>query len=43
MPREDHHDFQVTNNPFKRGIMNFEDYNYSHHNPYILVKKAERG
>ena len=23
--------------PFKRGIMAFEDYNYTQYNPYVLV------
>lgn len=27
----------VTSHPFKRGVMNFEDYNYAQFNPYILV------
>lgn len=30
-------------NPFQRGVMVFDDYNYNQHNPYILIKKAERG
>lgn len=25
-------------NPFMRGIMEFDDYNYSVHNPYVLVE-----
>lgn len=25
-------------NPFKRGIMGFEDFNYSMFNPYVLVE-----
>lgn len=26
------------NNPFKRGIMNFEDFNYGQFNPYVLME-----
>ena len=25
-------------NPFMRGIMEFDDYNYAVHNPYVLVE-----
>ena len=25
-------------NPFKRGVMEFDDYNYAVHNPYVLVE-----
>ena len=25
-------------NPFMRGVMEFDDYNYAVHNPYILVE-----
>ena len=25
-------------NPFMRGVMEFDDYNYTHHNPYVLVE-----
>lgn len=25
-------------NPFMRGIMEFDDYNYTVHNPYVLVE-----
>jgi hypothetical protein len=25
-------------NPFMRGVMEFDDYNYSVHNPYVLVE-----
>ena len=28
---------RVTSHPFKRGVMDFEDYNYAQFNPYILV------
>ena len=27
-------------NPFKRGALTFEDFNYSGHNPYILLKRS---
>lgn len=30
-------------NPFKRGVMQFEDYNYRLHNPYILIDKKVQG
>lgn len=26
-------------NPFKRGALTFEDYNYAMYNPYILIDK----
>lgn len=29
-------------NPFKRGAMTFDDYNYQIYNPYILVEDAEK-
>ena len=29
-------------NPFKRGVMQFEDYNYRLYNPYILVDKDKK-
>ena len=25
-------------NPFMRGVMEFDDYNYAIHNPYVLVE-----
>ena len=25
-------------NPFMRGVMEFDDYNYTVHNPYVLVE-----
>jgi len=25
-------------NPFMRGVMEFDDYNYTMHNPYVLVE-----
>lgn len=28
-----------TSQPFTRGIMNFDDYNYKAFNPYVLVKE----
>jgi hypothetical protein len=31
-------DEETLTNPFKRGALTFEDYNYSMYNPYILVK-----
>ena len=30
-------------NPFKRGSMKFDDYNYEMYNPYILVEEDKRG
>lgn len=30
-------------NPFQRGAMIFDDYNYNQHNSYILIKKPEKG
>ena len=27
------------NNPFMRGIMNFDDYNYNYHNHFVLVEE----
>lgn len=29
-------------NPFSRGVMQFEDYNYRMFNPYILVDKEQK-
>lgn len=29
------------NNPFKRGALTFEDYNYKMYNPYILVNDID--
>ena len=28
-------------NPFMRGVMEFDDYNYSQFNPYILLKEGD--
>jgi len=30
----------VTHDPFKRGVMKFDDYNYSVFNKYVLVKET---
>lgn len=35
----DHH---INNNPFQRGAMSFEDYNYNQFNKYILVDEKGR-
>ena len=34
---------QVKNpyNPFMRGVMEFDDYNYKLYNPYVLLKEPE--
>jgi hypothetical protein len=30
---------KIKQNPFKRGAMSFEDYNYEGYNEYILIPK----
>lgn len=32
---------KMRQNPFKRGAMRFEDYNYNMYNPYILVDSQQ--
>ena len=35
----EHH---INNNPFLRGVMSFEDYNYNQFNRYILIDEKGR-
>jgi len=33
---------RAMSDPFKRGIMGFEDYNYKQFNPYVLVEDKSK-
>lgn len=41
VPRAEMKNEQLANSSFKRGAMQFEDYNYAMFNPYILLETRE--
>ena len=41
LPNSEMHNEQLANSSFKRGVMQFEDYNYTMFNPYILIESKE--
>lgn len=41
VPREEMKNEQLAFSSFKRGVMQFEDYNYALFNPYILIETRE--
>lgn len=33
---------QIYNNPFKRGALGFDDFNYNLHNPYVMIENSQQ-